>query len=208
MGSRWIAVLALLMLLTGCATWTPQRVFTDEAELLAKRGAPTRVWDNADGTRTLEYSTQPQGVSTWMYTVDATGRITEQFDALSPSMRHRVKKDMSVEEVERLLGQHRSVQRFALSGEEVWDWNVANEWPGILFTYFNVHFVGGKVVRTSYTYVYPRDGVFDSGMGWWGHPFGWPYYWDPVWGPWGPPGFRSHRWAWSHPWGWPYRYGW
>ncbi len=192
MWSRTLAMIAALVLLGGCASLTAQREYADEAELRANRGEPTRVWNNEDGTRTLEYATQPYGDTAWMYTVDAEGRVVEQLDALGEEGLARVRPGMTLEEVERLLGQHRSVQRFALSGEEVWDWNVRNRWPGVLATLFNVHFVDGKVVRTSYTYVYPRDGGWGIGM-WsgprthWGMGWGWP-----------------HPWVGPHPWGWPY----
>lgn len=191
MWSRMFAVLAALLLLGGCTTFTTQRMFTDEAELLARRGEPTRVWENEDGTRTLEYATQPNGETCWMYTVDAGGVVVDQFDALEKDNLARVQKGMTSEEVERLLGRHRTVQRFVLSGEEVWDWNVRNQWHGAVATRFNVHFIDAKVTRTSYTYVDPRNGgAFGFGLGMWSgrhpywgmglgwrHPWGWPYYW-------------------------------
>ena len=107
----------------------------------------------------------------------------------------RVERGMSKEQVSRLLGTHRSEQRFTNSGETVWDWNIRNDGPGIAVL-FNVHFIDDKVVRTSQTYVYPRDGAMFGGRGgyyahpwawgpgWWGyprpfypHPFAYPWYW-------------------------------
>ena len=128
--SSGVLVATVLLLLSGCAGMTFQTQFNDEAELLAKRGAPTKVWENEDGTRTLEYSTQPYGETAWMYTVNEQGIIVEQLDALAHKNHGRVRPGMTVEEVQRTLGQHRSIQRFALSGEEVWDWNVPNDWQG------------------------------------------------------------------------------
>lgn len=187
MWSRAFAALAIVLLLGGCASLATRHTFTHEAELLAKRGQPTRVWDNADGTRTLEYATQPNGETCWMYTIGAEGVVVDQFDALERDNLSRVKNDMTPEEVQRLLGQHRTVQRFVHSGEEVWDWNVRNEWQGVAATRFNVHFIDGKVVRTSYSYVYPYDGsAFGFGLGIGSHP-----YWGIGWG-------------WRHPWGWPH----
>src|SRR5690606_4167841 len=122
-----------------------------------------------DGTRTLEYSTQPMGETCWMYTVDATGRIVEQYDALDQRNHGRIKPGMTVDEVRRALGAHRSIERFSRLNEEVWDWNVPNHWAGVLATYFNVHFIDGKVDRTSYSYVYPSDYGDHS---WFGSRFG------------------------------------
>lgn len=181
MSFKTLGLILIAALLTGCASMLPQRTFDAESELLAKRGAPSRVWDNEDGTRTLEYATQPYGTECWMYTVDADGVIVEQLDALARSNLARVKAGMTVEEVQRLLGQHRSVQRFSLSNEEVYDWNISNEWPDLVATRFNVHFVEGEVVRTSQSFVYPQRWPFGLSIGvgshpYWGMGFGWPHY--------------------------------
>lgn len=182
-----LALCIVLALLSGCAAFAPPRPYTTEAEALADRGEPTRRWHNDDGTTTLEYATQPNGHTCVMVQVDAGGVVLRQWDALDAENRARVQKGMSRDEVSRLLGEQRSVQTFKLSGEEVWDWNIYNDGPGIA-TLFNVHFIDGKVVRTSRTYVYPRDGMM---FGVWGvrgypgyypgyypyhDPFGWPYY--------------------------------
>lgn len=176
----WIALLALLALLSGCASLGTVRTFALESELRAARGEPTRIWTNPDGSRTFEYATQPNGDQCWMYTIGADGRIVEQHDALAPANLARVSTGMTIAEVERLLGQHLSIQRFVHSGEEVWDWNIVNEWPDLVATRFNVHFVDGKVVRTSRSHIYPRESwVFGIGIGggrhpWWGLGWSWP----------------------------------
>lgn len=197
---RWRLLAAALLVLAalqlqGCASFEPPRPFATEAEALAARGEPTRRWSNDDGTTTLEYSTQPNGRSCLMVHVDQGGIVLRQWDALAPDNLARVERGMDKEQVSRLLGAHRSEQRFRNSGEEVWDWNVRNDGPGIA-TLFNVHFIDDKVVRTSQTYVYPREG---PGWGTWGaYP---PYPWG--WGPgfWGyPRPFYPHPFA--HPWFW------
>lgn len=182
---------AALILLSGCASLTATPTYLNEAEVLAARGEPSRVWNNADGTRTLEYATQPYGDTCWMYTADGSGRMVGQFDALSRRNLARVERGMTVEDVQRLLGQHRAVQRFPMSGEEVYDWNIRNEWPDLVATRFNVHFIDGQVERTSQEFVYPREGwafgigighgmhpYWGVGMGWgWPYQRGWPHYW-------------------------------
>lgn len=194
MASRILTLLALLIL-SGCAAFEPPPPLTTEAEALAVHGEPTRRWDNGDGTTTLEYSTQPYGHRALMVTVDASGVVIDQYDALSDENLARVKPGMTQDEVSRLLGTHRSVQVFRLSGEEVWDWNVYNDGPGVA-TLFNVHFIDGKVVRTSRTYVYPRDGMV-SGPWYprlypysYRYPYGYPFsYRSPYWG-----------FGWGYPW--------
>ncbi|THF61978.1 outer membrane protein assembly factor BamE [Pseudothauera rhizosphaerae] len=194
--SRVLAVVALAFALAGCAAFAPPRPYTSETEAIAARGEPTARWPNPDGSTVLEFSTQPNGTSCLMVEVDPTGVVLRQWDALASDNLAQVKKGMTQDEIRRLLGQYRSVQRFALSGEEVWDWNIPKSYIDLVAERFNVHFVDGKVVRTSRSYEYPNDGWMWGtwygrpywGMGWgyhWGRPWGYPWrhpYWDPWWG--------------------------
>ena len=161
---RIASAVFVLSLLAGCATVAPMRPLASEAEARAVHGEPAARWQNDDGTSTLEYSTQPNGDIALMITVDASGAVVRQENALSLENLARVERGMTREQVARLLGAHRSVQTFALSGEEVWDWNIRNDGPGIA-TLFNVHFIDGKVVRTSRTYVFPHDSGFGGFLG-------------------------------------------
>ncbi len=151
-----LAALAALTLLTGCIAQWPARPYATEAETIAAHGQPARRWANADGTTTLEYPTQPGGTTCMMVTVDKAGRVLRQADALSAENLARVSVGMTREEVARLLGRHRTVEYFRFSREEVWDWNIENTGPG-LATLFNVHFIDGRVVRTSQTYIHIAD---------------------------------------------------
>lgn len=157
--------------LSGCAAFAPPRPFTTEAEAIADRGQPTRRWHD-DETTTLEYATQPYGHTCLKLQIDAGGIVLRQWDALDDDNLANVRKGMSKDEVDRLLCAHRSVQTFTGSGEEVWDWNIANYGPGVA-TLFNVHFIDGRVVRTSRTFVYPRDGLFFDHWG--AYPYDYPY---------------------------------
>ncbi|HRD35164.1 MAG TPA: hypothetical protein PLR02_13020 [Rhodocyclaceae bacterium] len=178
---RTLMVVSLCALLTGCAAFAPPRPLVDEADVRATRGEPTAIWDNPDGTRTFEYSTQPFGVTAWMFTLDPGGQVIEQLDALSAVSRARVRPGLTVDEVRRMLGRERSIQRFSLSREEVWDWSIPNEWPAVMATRFNVHFIDGKVVRTSISEITSDRGwLFGYGVGrgrgpYWGTGWGWPH---------------------------------
>lgn len=184
-----VLLLGFVMALSGCATLAP-RSFDSEDAVLRQLGQPTRVWDNPDGTRTLEYATQPYGETCWMYTVDSGGVMLEQFDALAPDRLGRVKNGMSAEDVLRLLGQQRSIQHFPNSGEDVWDWNIRNDWPDLRATRFNVHFIDGQVVRTSRSFEYRDEGWMRFGASRGVGP-----YWGWGWG-WG----RPHPWYGGYPW--------
>jgi len=163
---KWnLSALCLSFLLVGCA-FTPKLAGlppgqASEADVIAAAGVPTHRWSDADGGSTLEYSSQPWGTHNWMVKLDTAGRLVSVRDALALDGLLRVEAGMNKAQVSRLLGQHRSIEYFRLSGEEVWDWNIENTGPGIE-TRFNVHFRDGVVARTSQTYIYPRDGGFFS----------------------------------------------
>lgn len=155
---RLTAVALSLLLLAGCAT--PDRDArlqpgtSREADVMALYGTPGRVWAEADGGRTLEYSTQPMGRSAWMVRLGADGRLQSVTDALSPANRARVVPGMTPEQVSRLLGRERSRVFFRNSGEDVWDWTIEPDQTGYGLR-FNVHFKDGVVVRTTQSMVFP-----------------------------------------------------
>jgi hypothetical protein len=196
----WLLLLAAFLVLGGCASF--QTRFDYENDLIAKRGQPKNVWKNEDGTRTLEYSTQPMGETCWMYTVDASGRVIEQYDALEHRNHGRVKPGMTVEQVQRTLGAHRSIERYSRLNEEVWDWNVSTPYPGMMAAYLNVHFIDGKVDRTSYTYVYYNDhGTFSMFGPHFGYGMGMGFGGGHVY-PYGRFGYGSPRFGWFGHYGW------
>lgn len=179
----WLLLVLAALQLAACASLPPPRPFTTEAEALAARGEPTRRWHNDDGTTTLEYATQPNGETCLMVQVDAGGMVLRQWDALAPVNLARVQVGMDMEQIARLLGDHRSEQTFRQSGEVVRDWKIGNDGPGAT-TLFNVHFIDGKVVRTSRTYLDPRE----SRYGFWGS-YGYGYG---IWGGYPHGGYGAH----------------
>lgn len=148
----------LLALLSGCAT--PDRDprlqpgLSAEADVRARLGAPSRVWPEADGGRTLAYSTQPMGRHAWIVRLGPNGRLTSIVDGLSPAGRARIEPGMTPEQVSRLLGPERTRVFFTLSGEDVWDWTIEPDQTGYGMR-FNVHFKAGVVVRTTQSMVFP-----------------------------------------------------
>lgn len=154
-----LAPLALCAaLLAGCAT--PDRdarlqpgVSRGE-DVIALYGQPTRVWPEADGGRTLEYSTQPRGEHCYMVRIAADGRLVGIENALSPASRARIEPGMTPEQVSRILGTERSRVFFRQSGEEVWDWTIQPDQTGYGMR-FNVHFKDGRVVRAGQSMVFP-----------------------------------------------------
>ena len=155
---RLTALTLCAALLAGCATQDRdarlQPGSSREADVLTLYGQPRRVWPEADGGRTLEYSTQPMGRHCYLVRLTADGRLVSVEDGLSPANRAHVEPGMTPEQVSRLLGAERSRVFFHLSGEDVWDWTIEPDQTGYGMR-FNVHFKDGVVLRTSQSMVFP-----------------------------------------------------
>jgi len=152
---RWFAV--CLLLLSGCALMPHLEVGQNEAQVRHELGTPSRVLREPDGGTRWQYASQPYGISFVNVRFDPAGRLVEFWDGLDEAHRLDIRVGMSMDDVADLLGPYRTEVYFSLSGETVRDWNVYHLLgPGIA-TLFNVHFKGGRVVRTSISYVYPRD---------------------------------------------------
>ncbi|MBV8035174.1 outer membrane protein assembly factor BamE [Roseateles sp.] len=155
---RLAALAFCIALLAGCAT--PDRDArlqpgsSREADIVALYGAPVRVWPEADGGRTLEYSSQPMGRHAYMVRLGADGRLQGVVDGLSPAGQARIEPGMTPEQVSRLLGHERTRVFFRNSGEDVWDWTVEPDQVGYGLR-FNVHFKDGVVVRMTHSMVFP-----------------------------------------------------
>ena len=119
-----------------------------EGDVRGVMGQPETVWEEDDGTRTLQYPKGPEGVRTWEFVIDKSGKLKDYRQILTQETFSRVTQGMSRDEVRRLLGRPRSVVQFKLKNEEVWDWRYQDVTAPRLF---NVHFdMGtGKVVQTS-----------------------------------------------------------
>lgn len=157
----WIAVLCVVMSLLACdfigdmmfKEWRFQRLkagTATESEVVHIMGDPDKVWLNSDNTHTLVYPLGPQGIHTWMVTVNATGGVTQIEQVLTDEQFAKIVPGLDKDAVLRLIGRPRRIQTFPMSQEEVWDWRYrhVNE-----ERFFNVHFNAntGVVVRTSFS---------------------------------------------------------
>ena len=111
-------------------------------------GAPETTWEDEDGSRILEYPKGPEGARTWIFTIDARGKLVEYHQALTEENFARIKPGMPRDDVRRLLGKPRTVVNFKRLKEEVWDYRYTDTFGARLF---NVHMDEGtgRVTRTS-----------------------------------------------------------
>lgn len=121
---------------------------SSEADVRMVMGKPDTVWEDDDGTRTLEYPKGPEGARTWMFTIDRFGKLQDYQQALTAENFTRIQPGLSRDEVRRMLGRPGSVVQFKRKNEEVWDWRFLD---GVDTKMFNVHFDidSGKVTQTS-----------------------------------------------------------
>jgi hypothetical protein len=119
-----------------------------EGEVRTAMGQPDSVRDESDGTRVLEYPKGPSGHRTWLFVIGKDGKLVEYRQVLIEENFGRVQKDMTKDEVRRLLGKPRSMVPLKLKNEEVWEWLYLQ---GTTPRIFNVHFDmdSGKVRGTS-----------------------------------------------------------
>ena len=82
-------------------------------------GKPGIEWRNDDGSVTWEYSRQPEGTECFMATIGPDNVLRSLENVLTPENFGRVQAGWSKDQVRRLLGKPRSVQKFALKKEEV-----------------------------------------------------------------------------------------
>jgi outer membrane protein assembly factor BamE (lipoprotein component of BamABCDE complex) len=166
----------IFLLLAGCALIPHLEPGQSQDQVRHELGAPSRVVTEANGGTRWMYANQPFGTTFINARFNAEGRLTEFWDGLDDKHLADIRVGMSMDEVADHLGPYRTEVYFSLSKETVRDWNVNNQTgPGIA-TLFNVHFKDGLVVRTSMSYVYPRDvkflgsgfGGFHMGSGGWG----------------------------------------
>jgi outer membrane protein assembly factor BamE (lipoprotein component of BamABCDE complex) len=125
------------------------RGVSSESDVRMIMGQPDTVWEDEDGSRTLEYPKGPMGPRTWMFMIDKDGKLKDYKQVLTEENFANIKPGMSKDDVRRMLGRPRTVVQFKLKNEEVWDWRylqlVTNR------RLFNVHFDmnSGKVTQTS-----------------------------------------------------------
>ncbi|QNP61182.1 outer membrane protein assembly factor BamE domain-containing protein [Paenacidovorax monticola] len=122
-----LAAIALgLLALTGC---DPQRIseleedVSTEADVRDRFGVPENVWQEPDGSHTLEYNRQPAGHQNYMITIGPNGKMTALRQVLAPHNFEKVQPGMAQDQVRRMLGKPAKRTTYELKQETEWDWN-------------------------------------------------------------------------------------
>ena len=123
---------------------------SDATEVRHRLGEPTRVFRNADGSETWEYTRQPGGTVCYMIDLNTEHFVTAVRQVLTNDNLRRVQIGMAQDDVLRLLGTPARKTVFDNLGEDIWEWRIEGV-PSFDETYFMVHFAlsDGYVKKTS-----------------------------------------------------------
>jgi outer membrane protein assembly factor BamE (lipoprotein component of BamABCDE complex) len=137
-GIVMVSWLASLLALVGC---DPQKIakleegVATEADVRKQFGEPHATYSEADGSRTFEYSRQPEGQVAYMITIGADGKMSALRQVLKDSEFAKIKPGMDKSEVRRLLGKPAKTAKFDLKpDEEHWDWRWLDNQQNKLFS--------------------------------------------------------------------------
>jgi hypothetical protein len=145
--------LASVLALVGC---DPQKIakleegVATEADVRKQFGEPQATYNDADGSKTFEYSRQPEGQVAWMITIGADGKMSALRQVLKPTEFAKITPGLDKAQVRRLLGKPGKTMKFDLKpDEEHWQWRWLD---GQLPKLFDVTFDrDGKVMLTAVT---------------------------------------------------------
>lgn len=121
----FVPLCAALLLLTGCDQQTISELeegLSTESDVRMKFGEPDAVWQEPNGSHTLEYDRQPEGTTNYMITIGADGKMSALRQVLSPVNFAKITPGMDVQEVRRRLGKPMKTTPFPHQSQWHYDW--------------------------------------------------------------------------------------
>ena len=116
-----MGLFSMILTLVGCdrvATGELQAGQSTVADLKLKMGEPASV--NRDGDKEIwEYPLGPEGVRTYMMTINTQGTVEKIDQVLVDANFKRIVPGMTITEVRRILGRNSKEQRFGMSPNEL-----------------------------------------------------------------------------------------
>ncbi len=150
-GMLVMGLFSTILTLVGCdrvATGELQAGQSSVADLKLKMGEPASV--NREGDKEIwEYPLGPEGVRTYMMTINAQGTVEKIDQVLVDANFKRIVPGMTITEVRRILGRNSKEQRFGMTPNELthkYKFNANNE-----DQYFDVTYnAEGRVKEVGY----------------------------------------------------------
>ena len=120
------SLLASVLALVGCDQQKIAKLeegVATEADVRQQFGEPHATYPEADGSKTFEFSRQPEGQVAYMITIGADGKMSALRQVLKNAEFAKIKPGMDKGEVRRVLGKPAKTAKFDLKpDEEHWDW--------------------------------------------------------------------------------------
>jgi SmpA / OmlA family len=117
-------------------------------------GKPEMIWEEKDGSMTMEFPRSPEGHQTYVVEIGADGKYKSMKNILTDESFAKVQAGQSQDDVRKLLGKPTEVVEFKLKNEVVWSWRFS---PGAgRSEIFNVHYSPDGKVKTTSKSVDPR----------------------------------------------------
>jgi hypothetical protein len=146
-------MLGIVLAAAGCDVQRMQEMevgVSTESDVRAKWGEAAALYDNADGSRSLEYPRQPSGQVNYMIEIGADGKLKAIRQVLKPDQFAKVTPGLDKAQVRRLIGKPAAMQSFEAKREEVWDWRWLDNNAAKLFS-VTFSTADGKVAATAVT---------------------------------------------------------
>lgn len=119
-----------------------------EADVRRWMGQPEMIWEESDGSRTLEYPRGPMGKETYFVTIGADGRYRRIEQVLTEENFRKVQPGMTRDQVRQILGKPGEISRFKRQNEEVWGWRYLEATQRTMFFYAHFDQDTGLLKRT------------------------------------------------------------
>jgi hypothetical protein len=133
---RTIAAIAAIAsaFLSGCAVFMHDiPPGTPRDQVLAQMGRPTGDVRLPGGGERLQYSLQPAGQQAWMVDLDASGRVTRVYQALTEPNFNRIQVGWTAQDVEREFGRPGKIDRVSSFQGNVWEYRWQDPMGGNMF---------------------------------------------------------------------------
>jgi len=140
-GTSGRARIAALMLASALAAFGNVATIapgTPLEQVAASAGKPNRIWPEANGAASWEYTQQPSGRYAYMVRVGADGRVTRVDQVLDWPFFNALVPGMKANEIEHVLGRPYSVTYMPLMDRNVMAWRwVETVWKRCFFAYLS-----------------------------------------------------------------------
>jgi len=116
-----MGLISAMLALVGCdrvATGELQAGQSTVADMKLKMGEPANVYKEGD-KEVWEYPLGPEGVRTYMMTVNAQGTLEKIDQVLTEANFKRIQPGMTITEVRRILGRNSKEQRYGATPNEL-----------------------------------------------------------------------------------------